>query len=530
MRRWVTTWIWLAVAAAALWASSRAQPRLLDLRRTHRLNQGEPLENAPPLIAFTTVALGGFRGIAVDLLWVRAADLQQKGKFFELVTLSDWITKLQPRFAPIWSYHAWNLAFNVSVMFDKPEDRWRWVRHGLSLLRDEGLRYNPGSPDLYAELSWIFYFKLGQDTDTAHFYYKRVWAEEMTRLFGGDRPNYDDLLAAPADPADLRKNAEAAALLDALHAAGLPLDARWLDPGQGPPDLRARMRETPAGAELLRFVRARTLRETYRLDPAFMRELDETYGPLDWRMPTTQAIYWAKRGMPWARTDFQRLTLERRLFQSMSESFMRGRLSLGVGGAVFALSPNLNLLPHVRKAYEEAMAAHPGDATVQTAYRNFLIDATMFTYTYNRRDESRRLHALLRERFPGDDVPADFEQFVTRTYREFIESMAFGSAMASVEGAMYQSLYWRELGDPEQAAGFEQIARLLYETYMKERTEGELRERTGLPDLAKIRDQAVERVRADFEAARQRAAQPPERIKGPLPRRPVQDTAPNGSP
>ena len=95
---------------------------------------------------------------------------------------------------------------------------------------------------------------------------------------------------------------------------------------------------------------------------------------------------------------------------------------------------------------------------------------------------------------------------------------------------MYQSLYWRELGDPEQAAGFEQIARLLYETYMKERTEGEFRERTGLPDLAKIRDQAVERVRADFEAARQRAAQPPEPIEGPLPRRPAQEAPSGGSP
>ena len=56
---------------------------------------------------------------------------------------------------------------------------------------------------------------------------------------------------------------------------------------------------------------------------------------------------------------------------------------------------------------------------------------------------------------------------------------------------------------------------------MAERQEGEFKERTGLPDLAKIRDQAVERVRADLEAARRQAAQPPEPLRGPRPGRPV---------
>ena len=33
------------------------------------LTRAEPLENAPPVLAFTTVALGGFRGLISNALW-----------------------------------------------------------------------------------------------------------------------------------------------------------------------------------------------------------------------------------------------------------------------------------------------------------------------------------------------------------------------------------------------------------------------------------------------------------------------------
>lgn len=87
-------------------------------------------------MAFTTVALGGFRGIIADMLWMRASELQNEGKFFELAQLADWITKLEPRFPTVWAFHAWNMAYNISVLFPDPEDRWRWVQQGIRLLRD----------------------------------------------------------------------------------------------------------------------------------------------------------------------------------------------------------------------------------------------------------------------------------------------------------------------------------------------------------------------------------------------------------
>lgn len=161
--------------------------QLVDQRRDYGITQADPLVNAPPLVVFTTVAFGGFRGIVADLLWIRSARLQQEGKFFELVQLADWITKLEPRFTEVWAYHAWNLTYNISVLFEDQEDRWRWVRHGISLLRDEGLRYNPGESGLLYELGWMFQHKLGSNTDDAHMHYKRQWAAEMTEVLGTEQ-------------------------------------------------------------------------------------------------------------------------------------------------------------------------------------------------------------------------------------------------------------------------------------------------------------------------------------------------------
>src|SRR6059036_4004350 len=83
----------------------RADPRL-------GLTRVAPLEDAPPVLAFTTVALGGFRGLIANALWIRANDLQNDGKYFEMVQLADWITKLEPTFAQVsivqaWTIHAW---------------------------------------------------------------------------------------------------------------------------------------------------------------------------------------------------------------------------------------------------------------------------------------------------------------------------------------------------------------------------------------------------------------------------------------
>src|SRR5512141_2644990 len=144
-------------------------------RDTLGLTRVQPLDNAPPVLAFTTVALGGFRGLISNALWIRANDLQDEDKFFEMAQLADWITKLEPHFVQVWLVQAWNMAYNISVKFKDYPDRWRWVKRGTELLRDQGLPLNPNEILIYRELAWFFQHKMGAFLHDAHMYYKQQW-------------------------------------------------------------------------------------------------------------------------------------------------------------------------------------------------------------------------------------------------------------------------------------------------------------------------------------------------------------------
>src|ERR1700690_2219772 len=237
--------LWL-LAAVLLAGSGQVQQSLNRDRQELELTQNTPLKNAPPLLAFTTVALGGFRGLISNFLWIRANDLQQEGKYFEMVQLADWITDLEPHFEQVWAFQAWNMAWNISVNFNDFSDRWRWVERGMELLRDNGLSYNPDSILLYQQMSWIFQSKMGQNLDDANLYYKEQWAGEMMPFFGPNGTNF-------------------AGLID-------------------PPTAEAR-------------ARAGLFRDQYKMDPVFAKKVDEAWGPLDWRLPEASAIYWAALGL-----------------------------------------------------------------------------------------------------------------------------------------------------------------------------------------------------------------------------------------
>jgi hypothetical protein len=58
------------LAAVLLFSSGQLEKSLNRDRAQLGLTISEPLQNAPPLLAFTTVALGGFRGLISNFLWI----------------------------------------------------------------------------------------------------------------------------------------------------------------------------------------------------------------------------------------------------------------------------------------------------------------------------------------------------------------------------------------------------------------------------------------------------------------------------
>lgn len=104
--------------------------------------------------------LGGFRGIVANYLWIQAEEHKVNHDWDRLKTTVDLITKLQPHFLSIWTFQGWNLAYNVSVEWDAPEDKYEWIKQGIKFVQ-QGVERNQRSPDLIWDTAWFYYHKLG---------------------------------------------------------------------------------------------------------------------------------------------------------------------------------------------------------------------------------------------------------------------------------------------------------------------------------------------------------------------------------
>ena len=176
-------WIWAASAALLVAGAALFQGPIDQVTGAHeQLARRRQIAREHPEYIILTIAPGGLRAPLVGYLWIRAEDLKQQGRFYDAKQSADLICSLQPRFAGAWGFNAWNMAYNISVATHTPEERWNWVSNGFKLLRDKGISYNPKALNLYKELSWIFFHKIGGSTDDMHRYYKRRLAGEMQRL------------------------------------------------------------------------------------------------------------------------------------------------------------------------------------------------------------------------------------------------------------------------------------------------------------------------------------------------------------
>jgi len=107
-------------------------------------------------------ALGAARGYASVALWLRAGDAYRRGDLLETTATYQLIRELQPRNPAVYSYLAWNEAYNLSAQFPEPERRMEWVARGFATLRD-GQKALPGDASLRLdEWSFVLNRSIGQ--------------------------------------------------------------------------------------------------------------------------------------------------------------------------------------------------------------------------------------------------------------------------------------------------------------------------------------------------------------------------------
>jgi hypothetical protein len=455
----------LLLAAALLAFSGRVQNSLDRDRVQLGLTIGESLQNAPPLLAFTTVALGGFRGLISNLLWIRANDLQIDDKYFEAAQLAEWITDLEPHFAQVWVYQAWNMAYNISVKFKENgpgdySDRWRWVQGGIELLRDRALFYNPDDALIYFQLGQFFAHKMGQNQDDGNIFYKQQWAGAMTPFFGANGTNFEYLIHPQT--AGERTNAVA-------------------------------------------------LRDKYKIDPAFAKKVDAEYGPLDWRLPEAHAIYWYALGLERAKEnpsmvkpgDFNLTQLRSGIYQAEQQAFRHGRIISNPFTRRVELAPNLDLIPKVSDSYLQMYAEEtdPGEkARFLKAHRNFLRDAIYFLYENNRIAEADKWFKYLGEKYPDqpiieklpDSLPKNLtlDEYVVAVVNIDIGENSQERVTSAVQGFLIHAYQDLAIGQDDRAAGFQLLAKQVYDHYQAKNPQP----RTALPPMNDIRNNVLNQM------------------------------------
>ncbi|MFB0551903.1 MAG: hypothetical protein ACETWQ_01210, partial [Phycisphaerae bacterium] len=450
-------WFVCVVLAVGLLIGAGTQLDSINHRREDMDLIIDKPENIPPSLAFATVATGAFRGLVVDILWMRADKLKEEGQFFDARQLAEWITILQPRFASVWEFHAWNMAYNISVAIPatQPDQRWQWVKNGYELIRDEAIdKYKLKNMTLYRELGRIFQHKIGGVSDDAHKYYKLQLALSMEPLLGPADNAYFDLLAeAPVGWQEINKDPNMAPLIKALKSAdeafsderqfisnylSLRQDSRRFNPAAG------RTIDDFRGTEALDkfdiFARAWQLRKAWKLEPVLMREINKTYGPIDWsdpnmhlpmdwRHPDSHAIYWAVKGLQTAakeedrEIDTSEVNTDRIVAHSLQNLFRNGKIfiyemSLPASSQDISQEPQIQiykevfLRPDLRifEPYNSSVLAilqkykDAGDEsryeTLQNGHRNMLTNALLSFYQSGHKSHAQKIYNQLRELYP----------------------------------------------------------------------------------------------------------------------------------
>ena len=128
--------VWMSFGAglATLILASFLHPRLMGPGPGSGAQAGESTAAASAGWRAAAHLFGGFRPLAIDVLWIRADALFRQGRLWELAALFRGIVALDPRNAAVREFAAWHLAYNVALAEPGPDQRFEWFLRGMEIL------------------------------------------------------------------------------------------------------------------------------------------------------------------------------------------------------------------------------------------------------------------------------------------------------------------------------------------------------------------------------------------------------------
>lgn len=467
-------WRGLVVAGVALSALAGLRPAVQEHQeRAGLVIQGADTQGMASDVAVPTLALGAFRGLVVDYLWIRVISLREQNRTYEARVLAEQIGRLQPRLPAVWDYLGSHLAYDLAATGTDFTTRWAWIQNGLDLVREQGLAKNPQSARLCYTLARIYQDKINSSMDEFHVEFKLEHVLKMRRAGASllkSGVSIQELAAAPTLGALAAQDEAARELLiryaRAKGYAGLeeiepsllcqdhhlwvyersePLEAGEAASLVAEVELLRALLRSPEGLRVLTSCAAEALREI-GFEPEYMARVSAEWGPLDWESSFSAPIYWSVRGI-WlaeARDDVvMKSRCRRSALQALKNAMRSGMSKIEVdqwaGGKLIGLTlPNTELIPYLERLYREGTelatedivrlskqeefdpkdmrAARSFEVNQHEARKDFLMEAVILLSEYGRDTEGQLLLQRARRDYPEEPT------FQT-PYQEFLLTM-----------------------------------------------------------------------------------------------------------
>ncbi len=423
-------------------------------------------ERLPQSLAATSIALGPLRGLIANILWWRIIEQQDAGNYFEIIQLSDWITVLQPENPRVWTYQAWNMAYNVAYEFPDGESKWKWIFAAYKLLALDALKILPSSYEIKRETARIFADRIGSSIDPGAPFFKKKWAVTIMKyLPEGSRSEIARLAAEPRDFSEYRKIQDFSQFLEECSKISFdPSNSKIFYSPQDWTEMQRRFLDDPNSRKLMArldsFHKASEIRAELGLEPSRMLEIDESFGPFDWRLWQAFSVYFAARGNF---AEFLKEPPDRHplLRQALISSFLDGKLICDPKQGVFLTAPNFRISGKLHDYYDYMMLHH-FSPRIDALHRDFLERAMAILYTYNQKEAAEHMFEHYVEGgYPGSEN-IDFESFLVKSLYKTLHNTSTMTRKAMVESSLVQAYNWLATGEVQRAVGYANFARLLW--------------------------------------------------------------------
>lgn len=166
-------------------------------------------------------ALGGFRAVVADLLWIEGHIAWERTEWGRMALLFNNVTTLQPRNLTFWDIYAWHMGYNASLAAINdihqadPELRKKTQHQYIKAAEDiylRGIKNNPDKYYLYEMLAKLYddkpvyadkneehlkayeYFTKAASFPNAPVFEKRMAAYDLSYVPGREQEAYDLLV------------------------------------------------------------------------------------------------------------------------------------------------------------------------------------------------------------------------------------------------------------------------------------------------------------------------------------------------